>query len=98
MIISKNEIIDNIAEEYKVTKTEAKERLESVLSTMFNTFQNLADKDKVQIKGFGTFEMRFTPERMGRKPSTGESVKIKAGKKIAFKMSQTMKDTLNPKD
>ncbi len=53
--------------------------------------------EKVQITGFGTFEVRKHKARVGKNPRTGESVKIKASKSVAFKPGQTLKNGINKK-
>ena len=53
--------------------------------------------EKVQITGFGTFDVRKRKARTGKNPRTGEAVKIKASKSPAFKPGQTLKDAVNKK-
>ena len=51
--------------------------------------------DKVQLVGFGTFEVAERPEREGRNPQTGETMKIKASRNPKFKPGKALKDALN---
>ena len=58
---------------------------------------SLKKGEKVQITGFGTFDVRKRGARTGKNPRTGEAVKIKASKAPAFKAGQTLKDAVNKK-
>ena len=49
-----------------------------------------------RVAGLGTFSLKKTKARKGRNPATGEQIKIKASKRMAFKMSAPVKDLLNP--
>lgn len=49
-------------------------------------------KDKVNIPGLGIFTVRSRPARMGRNPQTGEKIKIKASKKVAFRAAKAFKE------
>ena len=55
----------------------------------------MADKDKVQLIGFGTFETRERAARTGRNPQTGEELKIAASVVPAFKAGKALKDNVN---
>ena len=55
----------------------------------------IADGDKVQIIGFGTFEAKEQAAREGRNPATGEKIEIAACKRPAFSASQALKDKVN---
>ena len=58
---------------------------------------SLKKGEKVQITGFGTFDVRKRGARTGKNPRTGEAVKIKASKAVAFKAGQTLKVAVNKK-
>jgi DNA-binding protein HU-beta len=73
------------------TKRAADEALEAVLSSIANGVKN--DK-KVQIVGFGTFEVKSRPARTGRNPKTGETMQIAASKSVGFKPSSALKSSL----
>ncbi|MBR5887627.1 MAG: HU family DNA-binding protein [Akkermansia sp.] len=53
--------------------------------------------EKVQIIGFGTFEMKTRPERTGHNPQTGKAITIPASSTLAFKPSSSFKVTIEPK-
>ena len=91
--MNKAELIDAIqaALGSDATKRAADEALEAVLSSITMGVQK--DK-KVQIIGFGTFEVKSRAERTGRNPKTGESMKIAASKSVGFKPSSALKGKL----
>ena len=74
----------------------SKKDVEATLSGAFEAVTAaLKEGDKVQIFGFGTFEVKATAEREGRNPKTGEAIKIAAAKKPAFTASKVLKDAVN---
>lgn len=73
------------------TKRAAEEAVAAVLDSIAKGIKK--DK-KVQIIGFGTFEVKKRGARMGRNPKTGEAMKIAASKSVGFKPSSTLKGTL----
>ncbi len=91
--MNKAELIESIqaALGKEATKRSADEALEAVLSSIANGVKN--DK-KVQIVGFGTFEVKSRPARTGRNPKTGESMQIAASKSVSFKPSAALKGSL----
>jgi DNA-binding protein HU-beta len=56
---------------------------------------HLALGEEISLTGIGKLEVKATAAREGRNPRTGETVQIEAGKKVAFKVSKTLKDRLN---
>jgi DNA-binding protein HU-beta len=74
-----------------VTKRAADEAVEAVLNSIAKGVKN--DK-KVQIIGFGTFEVKERAARMGRNPKTGEAMKIGESKSVSFKPSAALKSSL----
>jgi len=75
----------------EATKRQAEDALSAVLDSIV---QGVKKGEKVQIIGFGTFEIRERAARMGRNPQTGESIQIKASKTVAFKASSALKKEL----
>ncbi len=74
-----------------VTKRAADEAVEAVLESITKGIKK--DK-KVQIIGFGTFEVKTRAARMGRNPKTGEAMKIAKSKSVGFKPSSVLKASL----
>ena len=90
--MNKTELINVVASEANVSKKDA----EAVVAATVNAItEALKAGDKVQLIGFGTFEVKATAEREGRNPKTGETIKIPAAKKPAFSASKALKDEVN---
>ena len=73
------------------TKRAAEDSVAAVLEAIANGIRN--DR-KVQLIGFGTFEVKNRAARMGRNPKTGEPMQIQASKSVGFKASATLKSSL----
>ena len=90
--MNKTELINVVAAEAGVSKKDA----EAVVSATLNAItEALKSGDKVQLIGFGTFEVKEVAEREGRNPKTGETIKIAAAKKPVFSASKVLKDEVN---
>ena len=91
--MNKAELIEAIQSSLgkEATKRCADEALDAVLNSIIKGVKK--DK-KVQIIGFGTFEVKKRAARMGRNPKTGESMKIAASKSVGFKPSSVFKGML----
>lgn len=90
--MNKTDLVSNIAEKTEFTKKDAEKALNAVLATIEEA---LAKGDKVQLVGFGTFEVRERAARTGRNPQTGEDIQIAAAKVPAFKPGKALKDAVN---
>ncbi len=90
--MNKVELVEAIAKEADLSKKDA----EAALKAFTNTVQKELKKgNKVQLVGFGTFEVSKRAKREGRNPQTGESMVIKASKTPKFKAGKAFKDMLN---
>ena len=90
--MNKTQLIDAVAEKANLKKKDA----EIAVAAMINSIEEaLVKGEKVQLIGFGTFEVKEVAAREGRNPQTGETIKIAASKKPAFSASKTLKDTVN---
>lgn len=87
-----NEIADKIATEQDLTKALAKSIVESVFKQIGDAAVSGAE---TSIPGFGKFKVKATPEREGRNPSTGATIKIAASKKLTFTPAKAIKYALN---
>ena len=92
--MNKNDLIEFLAEEHEVTKTFARDLVDSVFQSITDAVQN---GDEVAIFGFGKFKVVERQARKGRNPQTGEAIKIAASKNLKFESAKTMKDGLNTK-
>ena len=90
--MNKTDLINVVASEASLTKKDAEAAVNATLAAIANA---LKDGDKVQLLGFGTFEVKAVAEREGRNPKTGEAIKIPASKKASFTASKLLKDQLN---
>lgn len=90
--MTKTDLIDQIAKSTKTTKKDAGK----VVDAFFTTVEKaLAAGDKVQLVGFGTFEVRERKARKGRNPQSGVEIDIPATKVPAFKAGKGLKDSLS---
>ena len=89
--MNKTELIAAAAERAGMTKKDTEKALNAALDAITAA---LVAGDKVQVSGFGIFEVKEREARMGRNPQTGAPMEIAASKVPAFKASKTMKDAL----
>jgi DNA-binding protein HU-beta len=87
--LNKPELVEAVAEKAGITKKDSEKVVAAVLEGIADT---LAKGEKVQLVGFGTFEVRHRNAREGRNPSTGEAIKIAAQNVPAFKPGKALKD------
>ncbi len=92
--MNKNELIDAIAKETNLSKKDAGKALDAITSSISTA---LKKKDKVQLVGFGTFEVSKRAARKGKNPQTGEEIKIPAATVPKFKAGKALKDAVNKK-
>ena len=90
--MNKTQLVDVVAKETQMKKKDAEAAVEAVFAAIADA---IADGDKVQIIGFGTFEAKEQAAREGRNPATGEKIAIAACKRPAFSASQALKDKVN---
>ncbi len=90
--MNKTELVAAVAEKAALSKKDAEKAVGAVVDTITAA---LADGDKVQLVGFGTFEVRERAARTGKNPRTGAAIKIAASKVPAFKAGQAFKNTVN---
>ncbi|WEA46132.1 HU family DNA-binding protein [Priestia aryabhattai] len=89
--MKKAELIDAVAIKSELTKQDTKKAVDALFETISNTFAN---EEKIQLIGFGTFEVRERAARTGRNPQTGEEMTIPASKVPAFKPGKELKEAL----
>ena len=92
--MNKSELIAAIATKTGETKTDAEATSNAFVNVVSET---LAKGDKVQLVGFGSFEVRKRAARKGRNPQTKEEIKIPASKAPVFKAGKALKDLVNKK-
>ena len=89
--MNKGEVIDAVQKALGGSKADAERALNAVLEEIR---KGVAKKKKVQLIGFGTFDVRKRSARTGRNPRTGETIKIGASKSVGFKASSSWKAKL----
>ena len=92
--MNKTELIAAVANEAEITKKDAEKAVKAVFSVISDS---LTKGDKVQIIGFGTFEVRQRKAREGRNPRNNEPIQIEASKTPAFKAGKQLNDLVNNK-
>ena len=90
--MNKTELVTNVAGKSGMTKKDAEQAVNAIFESIEDA---LKVEDKVQIIGFGTFEVRAREERKGRNPQTGEEITILASKTPVFKAGKGLKDLVN---
>ena len=86
---NKAELVSEVASKTKLTKKEV------AADAIFGSIQdNLAKGEKVQLIGFGTFEVRHRAARKGRNPQTGDEIEIPASEVPAFKPGKALKEAV----
>jgi len=87
-----SDLADHVASVHGFSKTQAK----ALIDGIFAAITNAAAKDEeVSIPGFGKFKVQDRPARDGRNPSTGETIKIAASRKLTFSAAKAIKEKLN---
>ena len=92
--MNKTELIAAEANEAEITKKDAEKAVKDVFRVISDS---LTKGDKIQIIGFGTFEVRQRKAREGRNPRNNEPIQIEASKTPAFKAGKQLKDLVNNK-
>ena len=90
--MNKSQMIKAVAEKSELSQKQVTEAMNLIEDTLVET---LKTGEKVQLSGFGTFEVRERAERKGRNPKTGEVVTVAACKYLAFVPAKAVKETLN---
>ncbi|MCD8104880.1 MAG: HU family DNA-binding protein [Lachnospiraceae bacterium] len=90
--MNKTELIVAIAEKTELSKKDAEKALKAFTEVVE---EQLKSGEKVQMIGFGTFEVSTRPEREGRSPQTGETMTIAASRTPKFKAGKALKDAVN---
>lgn len=92
--MNKADLIAAIAAKTGETKKAAEETVNAFVEVVSNA---LVEGDKVQLVGFGSFEVRKRAARKGRNPQTGSEIKIPASKAPVFKAGKALKEVVNKK-
>ena len=89
--MNKAELVSAVAEKADMSKKDAEKAVKAVFEVIE---ESLAQSEKVQLVGFGTFEVKDRAERTGRNPQTKEAIVIPAAKVPGFKAGKALKDAV----
>ncbi|MGG3941511.1 HU family DNA-binding protein [Peribacillus psychrosaccharolyticus] len=89
--MNKTDLVNSVATQAELSKADSKKAVDALLETIAIT---LANNEKIQLVGFGTFEVRERAARKGRNPQTGEEIQIAASKLPAFKPGKELKEAV----
>ncbi len=90
--MNKTELIAEVAKKSGLTKKDSEKAVSAFIDTIIDAVKN---DDKVQLIGFGTFELRARSERKGRDPRTNKEITIPASNIPAFKAGKGFKEAVN---
>ncbi len=90
--MNKAQLVEHIATTADISKKQAQAALDALLQGVSET---LSQGDEVALVGFGTFKVNARAARLGRNPSTGETIQIAAANIPAFKAGKALKDAVN---
>ncbi len=86
--VSTSQLVDHVAERTGMSKSQAKQAVSAVFEAMG---ERLAAGDRIQVGGFGSFEVRDRAERQGTNPKTKEKITIAASKAVGFRPASSLK-------
>jgi len=89
--MNKTDLVNAVAEKGDLSKKDAAKAVDAVFDSVMDS---LKDGEKVQIIGFGNFEVRDRSARKGRNPQTGEEIEIPASKVPAFKAGKALREAV----
>ena len=90
--MKKKDLVESISKQCDISKTTASDVIEIIFGSITDALNN---DEKVDIKGFGSFNISDRKARKGRNPQTGEEIDIKASRVPTFKASKSLKDYCN---
>lgn len=90
--MNKTDLVNVVANETGLAKKDVDAVVDATLKAITAA---LKEGDKVQLLGFGTFEVKEVAARVGRNPQTGETIEIPASKKPAFSAAKVLKNEVN---
>ena len=90
--MKKKDLVESISKQCNISKTTASDAIDIIFQSITDAINN---DEKVDIKGFGSFNISDRKARKGRNPQTGEEIDIKASRVPTFKASKTLKDYCN---
>ena len=89
--VTLRQIAETLSESHELPKKQVLSMLEDMVETVTKHLKRGA---RIRIGGLGVLQVRKRPARMGRNPATGEAIKIKASKKVAFRVAKELKEAV----
>ena len=89
--VTLRQIAETLSESHELPKKQVMSMLDDMVETLTKHLKRGA---RIRIGGLGVLQVRKRPARMGRNPATGEAIKIKASKKIAFRAAKELKEAV----
>ena len=89
--VSTRQLALHIAEKHELSKKQAAEIMDDLAGIIT---KQLKKGTRIRLNGLGILQVRKRPARMGRNPATGEAIKIKASKKVAFRAAKELKESI----
>ena len=89
--VSTRQLAGQIAEKHELSQKAANAIMEDLIA---NVTKHLKKGARIRLNGLGILQVRKRAARMGRNPATGEAIKIKASKKVAFRASKELKESI----
>ncbi len=93
--VSTSQLVEHVAQRTGLSKAQAKQAVSAVFEAMG---ERLAAGDRIQVSGFGSFEIRNRAERQGTNPRTREKVTIPASKAVGFRAASSLKQRIGATD
>jgi DNA-binding protein HU-beta len=90
-VVTTKHLAATLAEKFELSKKDSGEYISGLIDLLT---KHLKKGDKIRLGGFGILQVRKRPARMGRNPATGEAIKIKPSKKVAFRAAKELKDAV----
>ena len=89
--VSSRQLAQQLAEKHELSKKQANEIMDDLAGLIT---KSLKKGIRIRLNGLGILQVRKRPARMGRNPATGEAIKIKASKKVAFRAAKELKESV----
>ena len=90
--MKKSDLVDAVAQEHNLPRSQVETTIDSLIEAMT---QGLAKGERIDLRGFGAFDVRESAARTGRNPQTGEAIQISARRVPTFKAGKELRDRVN---
>ncbi|MBI28524.1 MAG: integration host factor subunit beta [Pelagibacteraceae bacterium] len=94
--MKKSNLINNLGNKFNNLKQSDVEKIVNIFFDKIS--KSLAENKRIEIRGFGSFKVKFNKARSARNPKTGENIQVNEKKSVHFKMGKLLKQRINQKD